>query len=327
MRLAMKLQLDDIDEILQTLAGSVYDTSAEVAAFKAHRDELQRRWDEVNGQCIAIQILREENNNRLAFTRLIEEERQAQTDHEIACELAGLEQPDDPDVLEERCAEATASDVKNYALNGPPIDVDKVVFNFNPAVVTFNAPGPFDSGKGKGKVGSNAFTECVSCLDILPTTDVLQLDCKRPGEDNYHAYCEDCMDGLFNSCITDPSMFPPSCCAKPLNISICIPFLTGDVVDRFYEKEEELGTTDRTYCSNPQCSRWVKPANIKADVATCTFCAQKTCVTCKGKRHQGLCPEDEGTQQLMLTAKDKDWQTCPKCKNLVELESGCNHIS
>jgi hypothetical protein len=323
----MKLQLDDINDILQGLASSVHDTNGEVAAFKAHRDELQRRWDEVNSQCIAMQILRDENNNRLAFTRLLEEERQAQNDHVIACNLAGLQPPGGPDLWENRCGEASGSDVRNYMLNGPPIEVDKIVFILNPAGVPSHLPGPVDIGKGKGKADPDDLVECVCCMDDFPRIDVLQLDCKGFDDEQYHAYCKGCMEGLFNSCITDPSMFPPSCCAKHLNITTCIPLLTSDMIDRFYDKEEELGTTDRTYCSDADCAKWVTPANIEADIATCSFCFRKTCTTCKGKQHEGLCPEDEGTQQLMLTAKKKEWKTCPNCKNMVELESGCYHIS
>ncbi|RYN84833.1 hypothetical protein AA0120_g9220 [Alternaria tenuissima] len=56
-------------------------------------------------------------------------------------------------------------------------------------------------------------------------------------------------------------------------------------------------------------------------------CAQKTCVTCKNERHDGLCPEDKDVKKLMGVAKAKRWQTCQKCKEMVELERGCFHIT
>ena len=72
-RLALKIQLDDIDAILKTLP-----PSSEAAAFMSLRGELIRKWQEVSGQYFAYSILKEENNHRVAFTRLLSEEQQAE---------------------------------------------------------------------------------------------------------------------------------------------------------------------------------------------------------------------------------------------------------
>jgi hypothetical protein len=80
-RIALKLQLDDVDAILKTLPPSSDDAAAmgEVAAFRSLRNELVRKLHEVNGQCFAYKVLKEENNNRLAFKRLLSEELQAES--------------------------------------------------------------------------------------------------------------------------------------------------------------------------------------------------------------------------------------------------------
>ncbi|KAJ4296311.1 hypothetical protein N0V90_006356 [Kalmusia sp. IMI 367209] len=106
----------------------------------------------------------------------------------------------------------------------------------------------------------------------------------------------------------------------------CTPFLPEDLLTRFQEKKEELETPDRIYCSNVECAKWIKPKNIEADVATCSACAQTTCATCKAKHHDGLCPDDENVTALLALAKEKQWNTCPKCKNMVELNTGCYHM-
>jgi hypothetical protein len=88
-RLALKLQLDDVDAILKTLpaASSTATTMSEAAAFRSLREELVRKWQEVSGQCFAYNILREENNNRVAFKRLLSEEQQAERKCDyIVCE-------------------------------------------------------------------------------------------------------------------------------------------------------------------------------------------------------------------------------------------------
>lgn len=154
---------------------------------------------------------------------------------------------------------------------------------------------------------------------------MLRLPCKGDGNGEHHAYCRECLRGLFQSSLTDPSYFPPRCCSKIIPPFDCAPFLPQPLIARFMERHEELRTVDRTYCS--KCTKWIWPDNIKAEVGTCADCKVKTCTTCKGKQHDGLCPEDKGVKQLLKFAKQKRWQTCPNCKGMVELERGCYHIT
>jgi hypothetical protein len=168
---------------------------------------------------------------------------------------------------------------------------------------------------------------CSSCLERIPLRDMLQLPCKDKADIEAHAYCRDCLTRLFECSIVDSSHFPPRCCSKIIPVFSCIPFLPSAVFSRFVAKREELETLDRTYCSNSTCSSWIRPANIAAGIATCVECVQNTCVTCKKKQHDGLCLEDQDVKKLMNFAKAKRWQTCPKCKEMVELERGCYHIT
>jgi hypothetical protein len=172
-----------------------------------------------------------------------------------------------------------------------------------------------------------SFRTCSSCLDQHPGRDMLQLACKDKGDSNTHAYCRDCLQRLFECSVTDPSHFPPRCCKKIIPAFSCIPFIPQALFARFVAKREELETPNRTYCSNAACSKWIRPSHIEANVATCTNCAHKTCTTCKNRHHDGLCPEDKSVKELMKVARRKRWQTCPNCKEMVELERGCYHIT
>lgn len=379
-RLAMKLQLDDIDVILKGLSSN---NTSEITAFQAHRAELLKKWGEVNGQCAAMAILREENANRTAFSRLLAEERQAESDHEVACRLAGLGPP--PKSTIKRRNETDAEELKSEALNGKPDDTKRVRFNTEDyptaslnrhsdtdvadlkndtlngkpddikrsrlaaqdctvaarslgestgqVTAVANAPESSNSGKGQGKFGLQPRVECSSCLEILPPFDLLQLGCSqnneqyKHGEAEDHAYCRDCLEGLFESSISDSSLFPPRCCSKPIGLFACTPFLSKELLARFVEKKAELDTVNPTYCSNTVCAKWVKPANISADIATCVECSQKTCTNCKTEQHDGLCPEDQGVKQLMGVAREKHWKACPQCKNMIELDKGCYHTT
>jgi hypothetical protein len=74
-RLVLKLQLDDVDAILKAHNS----TMSEAAAFMSLRTELLRKLQEVNGQCFAYNVLKEENNNVEAFRRLLSEGQQAES--------------------------------------------------------------------------------------------------------------------------------------------------------------------------------------------------------------------------------------------------------
>lgn len=48
---------------------------------------------------------------------------------------------------------------------------------------------------------------------------------------------------------------------------------------------------------------------------------------CKGAAHQGDCPEDEASNQLLALAEQEGWKRCPGCHRMVELTHGCYHMS
>jgi hypothetical protein len=79
-RVALKLQLDDVDAIVKTISPTSKDpvVVGELAAFRSLREDLVRKQNEFSGQCFAYNILEEENNNRIAFKRLLNEEQQAE---------------------------------------------------------------------------------------------------------------------------------------------------------------------------------------------------------------------------------------------------------
>ncbi|KAL3456040.1 hypothetical protein BJX64DRAFT_281643 [Aspergillus heterothallicus] len=142
-----------------------------------------------------------------------------------------------------------------------------------------------------------------------------------------HEYCRPCLRDLFETAMTDESLFPPRCCRQPFDIKVARIFLNGDIMRRFEKKRVELQTVNRTYCYSPACSVFIDSSNILNDVATCGECGCTTCVTCKGRAHTGDCPSDTGLQQLLATAREEGWQRCQSCRRVVELDHGCNHIT
>ena len=80
------------------------------------------------------------------------------------------------------------------------------------AVSFISKAGP---SKGKGKARPDAIGDrsshgvCSACMEEHPRFDLLELACKRKDETTSHAYCRTCLNDLFESSLTDTTLFPP----------------------------------------------------------------------------------------------------------------------
>jgi E3 ubiquitin-protein ligase RNF144 len=162
--------------------------------------------------------------------------------------------------------------------------------------------------------------QCCACMEMRLKKHTVTLACG-------HEYCRICHVSLFRNAIADPTLFPPQCCGVPLPLDTSLPLLPGDLVKKFDLKAEELATPNPTHCSNADCAEFIRSQEIEGDVGTCPFCGEETCVQCKSKSHEGFCQSDPEVQRLIDAAKRSRWQQCTKCRNMVELSSGCFHMT
>jgi hypothetical protein len=72
--------------------------------------------------------------------------------------------------------------------------------------------------------------------------------------------------------MTDDSLFPPRCCRQPITTGSVRVFLTAELVIQYEQKKIELDTPDRTYCSNPLCSAFIRLEDITDKQASCPDC-------------------------------------------------------
>ncbi|KUJ24242.1 uncharacterized protein LY89DRAFT_572838, partial [Mollisia scopiformis] len=142
-----------------------------------------------------------------------------------------------------------------------------------------------------------------------------------------HSYCQECLQTLVSNSLQDEALYPPRCCRKPFEMDLMRPFLSPELISGFHEKGIEFGVADRLYCSNPTCSTFLFPANITGDEIECPLCLVITCTLCKSAAHDGVCPLDTATQKVLALAEGEGWRRCSKCKAVVQLRSGCNHIT
>jgi E3 ubiquitin-protein ligase RNF144 len=332
-KLAIQLQLDDIDDLLDSLYDSIDLPDGDArTGFEMMRTDLQQQLQIFEGQVLTLKILREEHDSRVAFSRLLEEERQAASDHQLAMRLAGLA-VSDPEVKRGETYEASLRSVSDDGSDEQwemAKELYAAVFEREvgyPAPINGIRTTKASEVKSTSKstvLGSETLTKCCVCMEIVPSKNTLTLACQPEA----HTYCRPCLVDLFTSALTNTTLFPPRCCKIPIPLDTCRALLPRKLVKDFDLKVEELATPNPTYCANAECSKFIRPKDIKAETGTCVFCEEKTCVRCKCAGHdKSLCPSDPHVQLLMDVAKRSKWQQCTKCKNMVELATGCFHMT
>lgn len=167
--------------------------------------------------------------------------------------------------------------------------------------------------------GVCSYPSCVACETICIEVETAEGICK-------HDYCQECLENMFKSSLTDDGVFPPHCCHGPISLESVREYLTTSTIRAFERKTKEVATPNKTYCHVAVCSAWIEPENVKDDKGTCSECRKVTCTICKGATHDGDCPKDEGLQQVLALGEAQKWQRCLKCRTMVEKEYGCNHM-
>lgn len=326
--LLLKLQIDDANELLEEHGNSDGQCSDLILALTETRDEYVRAWQTMEDRRIALGLNQACQADRALLASAVEEENRAVQDHELARQLAGLPaRPTDSAAARDTINETASvlSTLDDYE-HRQEVDADAATSIASPPFLDDESDcergGP-SSYKDKGKARADDHVVCCSCQDDKLHIDTVQLSC----EPEPHSYCADCLVELFERSMKDTELFPPRCCRIPIPLDLAKVFFTPEFVKTFEEKSVELSTPNPTYCSDSSCSKFVSPTSIKDEVATCPACHHTTCTRCKNTTHDGLCPDDPNKRALMDTARQEGWQQCYSCRNMVELDVGCNHMT
>jgi hypothetical protein len=165
---------------------------------------------------------------------------------------------------------------------------------------------------------------CTCCEDPLEATKAWQTSCK-------HWYCFDCLETLIRASMTDETLYPPRCCEilPWQEIKVLLP---KDLATSFEQRKRELDTpaSERLYCAQPACSHFLGNTATRAKFVRCPLCRSNTCATCRAVSHAGPClfQPSEAEQQTLQLANEQGWQSCQRCKLIVDLiPGGCNHMT
>jgi hypothetical protein len=176
--------------------------------------------------------------------------------------------------------------------------------------------------------------DCVVCMETFPLLEITQLRCK-------HFYCKTCLVAVFQKATKDESLMPAKCCNFEISGSTVykvgkVKLLRRSEYESYMRKKLEYATVDRVYCCNINCGSFIPPKYIKDGVATCRNfhrkhgCGVKTCARCKQAAHFNdldCANKDEATMALENLANEKGWRQCLRCKMMIELRTGCYHMT
>lgn len=184
---------------------------------------------------------------------------------------------------------------------------------------------PIDANTSRETLPPTGFTPiqnrtCTSCGDENDTT-CFNAPCK-------HSYCDDCLASYMKSALEPDGTFPPQCCNLPITLQLARAHLHHDLVKRYEEKHAEIVAACPLLCAQPGCCVVISLEKVVEDLAYCLACNNYTCTRCRLLEHKDTpCPTDAEQEDLMKLAKEKGWQACFRCKNMIELNFGCNHMT
>ncbi|KAK6502205.1 hypothetical protein TWF506_002793 [Arthrobotrys conoides] len=171
--------------------------------------------------------------------------------------------------------------------------------------------------------------ECVSCTDMFPVTEIITLDCD-------HKFCEGCLNIMVMTASQQESTMPPKCCSVKVRPNVIKRVLkTDEDKVNFSRKIIEYDTIveKRLFCPKQKCGAFI-PYHPRKDqhhplIGTCQKCGTRACRICKGKAHKHTedCPEDLGLNAVIGLSKDNGWKRCYRCRAMIELNYGCNHMT
>ena len=321
--LILQLQHEDIAELQRANKGKGRDgelSDAELAVA-TYQQELQAMDTVMADRCMGRSLTRAVISDAALLSESLAEETAAARDRALAHSLAPGNVPSA--AAEQRNAAYDLDDgflARLAALYVSGLDhEDGTMHN----TVNSNSPAATESSTwaaSRQGLSSKINRRCTACDLSKPLFDVCQAPCG-------HFYCQECVQVLFELSTTDETLFPPRCCREPIPLQSVKIYLDPTVVRIFEEKSIEYKTSDRTYCSRPTCSSFIATVNITNERATCSNCGTQTCTICKNNAHDGDCPQDVATQQVLEAAHEHGWQRCYNCRRLVELDVGCNHMT
>lgn len=323
--LIIQLQIQDSQELYTTCQGKGKAREGELPdsqfAIKLFQEDLERSASILTDRQMTRSIARACQMDGDVLRASLSEEQTAASDRATACRLGGATPNHIPPriITPEEMDEGFISKLSALYVQAPADELD--LESIGAASNSGSGEPESSDWAGTRPTAQALYRRCIACQEQVQFFLTALVPCG-------HEYCRDCLQDLFRASATDDSLFPPRCCHQPIPTTGAVRILlTATLVQQYELKKVEFDTPDRTYCSNPLCSAFIRAENIVDEEASCPDCRSITCTLCKAASHGGDCPADTALQQVLQTADEHGWQRCFSCRRLVELDIGCNHIT
>lgn len=168
--------------------------------------------------------------------------------------------------------------------------------------------------------------ECTSCFDNVPEKRAVDVLCR-------HSYCRPCFSQLVRTAMLNEDTFPPKCCLQDIPRRVMQLHLSPEELDQLDKKALEYAVPvgNRYYCGSPECAKWIDTRKARRfnGGLECPHCGFKICISCRGAQHgrNQDCPQDFGLRRALEQAERAGWRRCYSCRTMVELNTGCRHIT
>ncbi|KAH8928427.1 hypothetical protein BT69DRAFT_1212814 [Atractiella rhizophila] len=173
-------------------------------------------------------------------------------------------------------------------------------------------------GRVDGKIRD---VKCVACIETIRKSQAVQFPCS-------HYYDRQCFNDLFAACLKDESLLPLRCCNQAMLRDEIQQHVMPEQFRQYESKLLEHDTTNRLYCANPKCSTFLGTASGQKERRGCVTCGQQVCARCKAAWTMfHFCVQDEQEAVLLKIANEEKWKRCQKCYRMVELQTGCYHMT
>lgn len=175
-------------------------------------------------------------------------------------------------------------------------------------------------------LGKTRSVECISCFDNIPEKRAVDALCR-------HSYCRPCFSQLVKTAMLGEDTFPPKCCLQDIPRRVMQSHLSPEELDQFDKKALEYAVPvgNRYYCGSPECAQWIDTRKARRwnGGLECPHCEFKMCISCRGAQHgrNQDCPQDFGLSRALEQAERAGWRRCYLCRTMVELNTGCRHIT
>ncbi|KAL3135328.1 hypothetical protein ABBQ32_007521 [Trebouxia sp. C0010 RCD-2024] len=173
---------------------------------------------------------------------------------------------------------------------------------------------------------------CTICLEDVPQPNI------HVNGGCLHRFCATCLQTHIHSKLED-RQFPIPCphptCTTAITTDECDMTLRSSQDRQLLARlaaEASIPEACKFYCPHPTCSSLMVAEQTGPNTsAGCPACHRLLCLWCRTPWHpRQTCGEAKAAKtedgSLMQLAKQCRWRQCQRCKHMIELAHGCNHM-